>query len=246
MASVPTGMPAGICTIDSSESWPDSAFDSTGTPNTGKRRQRRGHARQMGRTARAGDDDLEAGRLGASREIVEPLGRAMRGDDAAFVAMPSAASVSAACRIVAQSDWLPMMMATSAARRTPSAGRELFRRTPPQAVWRGAVPGAGDDAADDAKPPNQAMNDAVFQLLHAVLQGQLLLLHALDLQRVAAGCDHRIDRGIEIRVFLLDLGKLETNLGLFLFRHARPSARVCEARAPAGRVPEASEPASAS
>src|SRR6516225_10437378 len=34
MASVPTGTPGGICTIERSESWPDSAFDSTGTPNT--------------------------------------------------------------------------------------------------------------------------------------------------------------------------------------------------------------------
>src|SRR5690606_13278804 len=35
MASVPTGTPAGICTMESNESWPDNAFDSTGTPNTG-------------------------------------------------------------------------------------------------------------------------------------------------------------------------------------------------------------------
>ena len=35
MANVPTGMPAGICTIDSSESRPLSAFDCTGTPSTG-------------------------------------------------------------------------------------------------------------------------------------------------------------------------------------------------------------------
>ena len=35
MASVPTGMPAGICTIESRLSWPESALDSTGTPNTG-------------------------------------------------------------------------------------------------------------------------------------------------------------------------------------------------------------------
>ena len=35
MASVPTGMPAGICTIESSESMPLSAFDCTGTPSTG-------------------------------------------------------------------------------------------------------------------------------------------------------------------------------------------------------------------
>ena len=34
-ASVPTGTPAGICTIDSSESIPCSALDCTGTPSTG-------------------------------------------------------------------------------------------------------------------------------------------------------------------------------------------------------------------
>ena len=35
MASVPTGIPAGICTIDRSESTPRSTADSIGTPNTG-------------------------------------------------------------------------------------------------------------------------------------------------------------------------------------------------------------------
>ena len=35
MANVATGMPAGICTMDSSESRPLSAFDCTGTPSTG-------------------------------------------------------------------------------------------------------------------------------------------------------------------------------------------------------------------
>ncbi len=35
MANVATGMPAGICTIDSSESMPLSALDCTGTPSTG-------------------------------------------------------------------------------------------------------------------------------------------------------------------------------------------------------------------
>ena len=35
IASVPTGMPAGICTIDSRLSIPLSAWDSTGTPSTG-------------------------------------------------------------------------------------------------------------------------------------------------------------------------------------------------------------------
>src|SRR3712207_8598253 len=36
IARVATGIPAGICTIDSSESSPLSAFDSTGTPRTGR------------------------------------------------------------------------------------------------------------------------------------------------------------------------------------------------------------------
>ena len=35
IASVPTGIPAGICTIDNSESRPFSDFDSIGTPSTG-------------------------------------------------------------------------------------------------------------------------------------------------------------------------------------------------------------------
>jgi hypothetical protein len=35
IASVPTGTPAGIWTIDSRLSMPDSACDSTGTPSTG-------------------------------------------------------------------------------------------------------------------------------------------------------------------------------------------------------------------
>ncbi|KAG0942168.1 hypothetical protein G6F68_021642 [Rhizopus microsporus] len=35
MAKVATGMPAGICTIDSSESMPLRALDCTGTPSTG-------------------------------------------------------------------------------------------------------------------------------------------------------------------------------------------------------------------
>src|SRR5207302_3252429 len=35
MANVPTGTPAGIWTMERSESTPDSAFDSTGTPKTG-------------------------------------------------------------------------------------------------------------------------------------------------------------------------------------------------------------------
>src|SRR5262249_20706817 len=35
IASVPTGTPGGICTMEKSESTPAGAFNSTGTPNTG-------------------------------------------------------------------------------------------------------------------------------------------------------------------------------------------------------------------
>jgi hypothetical protein len=35
IASVPTGMPAGICTVESRESIPFSALDWMGTPSTG-------------------------------------------------------------------------------------------------------------------------------------------------------------------------------------------------------------------
>ncbi len=36
MARVPTGTPAGICTMESKLSWPDRALDWTGTPRTGR------------------------------------------------------------------------------------------------------------------------------------------------------------------------------------------------------------------
>ena len=67
----------------------------------------------MRRAAGAGDDHLEARRLRPLGESIEPLGRAMRGNDARrHKPMPSASSVSAACFMVCQSDWLPMIMAT--------------------------------------------------------------------------------------------------------------------------------------
>ena len=49
IATVATGMPPGICTIDSSESSPSSCASGTGTPITGQRRHRRGHAREVRR-----------------------------------------------------------------------------------------------------------------------------------------------------------------------------------------------------
>ena len=71
MARVPTGMPPGIWTMDSRLSMPFSALDSTGTPSTGRSVMRGGHAGQVGGAAGPGDDDLEAGRLGARGEVVQ-------------------------------------------------------------------------------------------------------------------------------------------------------------------------------
>jgi hypothetical protein len=41
---------------------------------------------------------------------------------------------------------------------------------------------------------------------------------------IATGGDHRIDGRVEIGMFLFQACKLETNLGLFLFRHIHRSA----------------------
>src|ERR671919_85271 len=66
IASVPTGIPAGIWTIDRRLSMPLSALLSIGTPSTG-------------------NDCLEAAFLGAMGVIIETLGGAMRRDDARFM-----------------------------------------------------------------------------------------------------------------------------------------------------------------
>ena len=59
-ATVATGMPAGICTIDSSESRPSRCCERHRHADHRQRRHRRGHARQVGGAAGAGDDHLEA------------------------------------------------------------------------------------------------------------------------------------------------------------------------------------------
>ena len=67
--------------MESSESCPDSAFEFDRHAEHRQRRHRRRHAGQMGGTAGAGDDDLEAGRLGALGEVIQPVGRAVGRDD---------------------------------------------------------------------------------------------------------------------------------------------------------------------
>ncbi len=87
-------------------------------------------------------------------------------------ATPSASSVSAACFIVAQSDWLPMMMAMGG-----EAGRGKTRRH----VWDLALVGGFLVGASA-----QAMMSGRSRPIHddAVLQQQLPLLQALDLKLI--------------------------------------------------------------
>ena len=78
-----------------------------------QRRHRCGHAGQVGGAAGAGDDHLEAvacARLRRTRRAVSGCDGPRR--SARRSRSSSASSVSAACFIVAQSDWLPMMIAT--------------------------------------------------------------------------------------------------------------------------------------
>ena len=65
IASVPTGTPPGICTIDSSESMPFKRVALHRHAQHRQQRIRRHHARQMRRAARAGDDHFQPARLGA-------------------------------------------------------------------------------------------------------------------------------------------------------------------------------------
>ena len=67
MASVPTGTPRGIWTMESSESTPVERVALDRHAEHRQRRVRRDHARQMCGAASARDDDLEAAALGALR-----------------------------------------------------------------------------------------------------------------------------------------------------------------------------------
>ena len=82
IASVPTGTPFGICTIDSSESRPDSALLCTGTPSTGTRVLA---ASIPGRCAAPPAPAMIARKPAPGRRLgvgEQPVGRAVRRDDA--------------------------------------------------------------------------------------------------------------------------------------------------------------------
>ena len=85
MASVPTGMPPGICAMESSESSPLRAFDSTGTPRTGRTVFEAVMPGKMRGAAGSRDDDLDAALLGGGRVFEQQVGRAVSGDDLRFM-----------------------------------------------------------------------------------------------------------------------------------------------------------------
>ena len=117
MASVPTGTPAGICTIESRLSCPDSARDGHGTPSTGSVVNA---AVMPGRCAAPPAPAMmtlnPAARAPLAKATMRSGVRCAETMRASY-STSSSSSVSAAWRMVAQSDWLPMMIATGAAAR---------------------------------------------------------------------------------------------------------------------------------
>src|SRR5882762_6466519 len=113
MASVPTGMPPGIWAMESSESSPLSALDSTGTPSTGSTVF---DAVMPGRCAAPLDPALITSMPRLSAEEAYSNKRSgVRCADTTRVSCgtPSSSRVFAACSSVSQSEDEPMMMPTN-------------------------------------------------------------------------------------------------------------------------------------
>jgi hypothetical protein len=62
----------------------------------------------------------------------------------------------------------------------------------------------------------------IFEPLKLILNGQLLLFHALNLYGITACLYHRRDGGVEVGVVLPKARKGEADFGLFLFGHCLP------------------------
>ncbi len=81
IAKVPTGTPAGICTIENKKILPTKCRCFDGNPEHRKRGHCGGHARKMGGAASASDDDFKARSLGALSERDKSVWRPVRRDD---------------------------------------------------------------------------------------------------------------------------------------------------------------------
>ena len=160
IASVPTGTPAGIWTIDSRLSRPLSACALDRHAEHRQRRQRGDHAGQVGGAAGPGDDHLQArarAPFGDRRRGARACGGPKR--CAPRMATPSASSVSAAWRMVAQSDWLPMMMPTSG-----------LTDASPGLADHGAAARLGDVGSGDDVGRLSRLGDLVLEQQLALLQ----------------------------------------------------------------------------
>ena len=113
IARVPTGMPAGICTIERRLSIPLRLTDSTGTPSTGSDVQA---AHIPGRCAAPPAPAMITFSPRSRAPVAYSRSRSgVRCAETMRISWVTAScsSVAAAWRSVAQSDWLPMMIATS-------------------------------------------------------------------------------------------------------------------------------------
>ncbi len=112
IASVPTGTPAGICTIEWSKSWPCNAVVEIGTPSTGRVVKA---AVMPGRCAAPPAPATITLKPASRADFAKAYRRSgvrcaetMR----ASKATPSSSRTAAAALMTGQSDWLPMMIAT--------------------------------------------------------------------------------------------------------------------------------------
>ena len=83
--TVATGTPAGICTIDSSESMPSRYFSGTGTPMTGSGVTDASMPGQVRRSPGAGDEDAQPAPGGLLPVGDHLLGHPVGGDDVGLV-----------------------------------------------------------------------------------------------------------------------------------------------------------------
>src|ERR1700736_4300350 len=153
--------------------------------------------------------------------------------------MPSASRVSAAWRRVAQSDWLPMTIATGfAAIRAFQVGdfiqiegADYKNRAPgSKAKGRRAAVNLATSLGKSA-PPRRSRDDVggelVFDEGDAVAQEQLALFEPLHLERVGADrVLQRADGGVEVPVLLLQAHERRAELAFFLFGHRTRCRKV--------------------
>ena len=159
IASVPTGIPAGICTIESSESIPCSAFDSTGTPRTGRSVF---DAHMPGRCAAPPAPAMMTLMPRARAEAAYSKRRSgVRCAETTRHSNGTASDSSAAeaCCIVSQSDCEPMMIPTSGCAASFGMARCYVKR---RLVWAAPSVWAAEvlpSAPRSTEPPTQRRVD---------------------------------------------------------------------------------------